>query len=268
MKEAQTQLVADRLALQQEQQRVKVAEEKAAAALSAAREQAARAESERAWVRKQQEELTPRLESSSAAQAEAKQRARELATQAEELGRERQHLEGERTALNHLREKLEASQAQADRALAQASEVAAREAALAAKERGLVEQEAALKLREAQVAQVCGERGGRSKQAMEGWASGWLRPAEMQASCVRFCLLSPHWPALSLTTRQLAVAPCAAGGGSSRLDPAALERARQGAEQQGHFRQRCVAPPAGVAGQPAGRAAAVGVAVPSMHLAL
>lgn len=152
------QLAADQVALQREQQRIKAAEERAAAALAAAQEQATRAESELAWVRRQQEELTPRLESTSAAQAEAKQRARELAGQAEELGRERHQLEAERAALERMRDKLEASQAQADRALAQATEVSAREAALVAKERGLIEQEAALKLREAQLAQVGGVR--------------------------------------------------------------------------------------------------------------
>lgn len=158
LKEAGARLAADKMALQLELQRVQVAEEKAAAALAAAKEQAARADSERAWVRQQQEELTPRLESTSALQVEAKQRARELASQAEELANERHRLEGERATLERLRAQLEASQAQADRALAQAAEVSAREAALAAKERGVIEAEAALKLREAQVAQVRGQR--------------------------------------------------------------------------------------------------------------
>ena len=172
LKEAEAQLAADKLALQLAQQRVQVAEEKAAAALAAAQEQAARADSERAWVRQQQEGLTPRLESTSALQAEAKQRARELSQQAEELQCQRQQLDAERGSLEKLRQQLEASQAQADRTLAQAAEVAAREQQLAAKERAVVEQEAALRTREAQVAQV-GATGSCSR-ALQGHAGGRL----------------------------------------------------------------------------------------------
>lgn len=161
LREAEARLAADRLALQLEQQRVAVAEDKATAALQAAKEQAARADEERAWLRQQQQDLTPRLENTSVLQAEAKQRARELAQEAAELHRERQSLDAERTTLERLRQQLEASQAQADKALAQAADVAAKEAALAAKERGVVELEAALKLREAAVAQAsaAAERG-------------------------------------------------------------------------------------------------------------
>lgn len=154
LKEAEARLAADRLALQLEQQRVAVAEEKAAATLLAAKEQAARADEERSWLRAQQQDLTPRLESAGTLQAEAKQRARELAAEAADLARQRAALDGEKAALERLRGQLEASQAAAERALAQAADVSAREQALAAKERAAAEAEAALKLREAQLAQV------------------------------------------------------------------------------------------------------------------